>query len=152
MGCWSGHSPTGACAGASLQRFAGPGAILLHSRLKVAESASEVGGLTFGPTKNYETRTIVIHDLLREELARHMAETGPGREDLVFTAPKGGPLRGTNFNHRIWTPELTASAGLPEELHGLRMHSLRRTCAALLIADGPIPRPYSATSATAASS
>jgi integrase len=95
---------------------------LLHSRLKVVESASEVGGLHFGPTKNYETRTIVIPDLLREELARHMAGTGPGREDLVFTAPKGGPLRGTNFNHRIWTPELLASAGLPEELHELRMH------------------------------
>lgn len=56
--------------------------------------------------------------------------TGAGR--WVFTAPEGGPLRPRNSRRRVFAPAVKA-AKLPE---GFRIHDLRHTCAALLIAQG----------------
>jgi integrase len=41
---------------------------------------------------------------------------------LVFTSPKGAPLRHSNFYRRVWMPALTA-VGLP----GIHLHDLRHT-------------------------
>jgi integrase len=54
-----------------------------------------------------------------EELAAHLAEPGHP-DDLVFTAPQGGPLRVIAFRARIWRPA-TRNSGLD----GLRIHDLR---------------------------
>jgi integrase len=59
---------------------------------------------------------------------------------LVFTAPEGGPLRHANFYKRVWLPAKQA-AGVPEDL---RIHDLRHTCAALLIAQGASPKAIQA--------
>jgi integrase len=97
-----------------------------------------VGGeLYFGPTKTYETRSVCLPAFLRDALAQHLAagvHTEPTA--LVFTQPDGAALRHWWFWRRIWTPSV-AAAGLPANL---RIHDLRHTCAALLIAQGAHPK------------
>ncbi|MGH2659347.1 MAG: tyrosine-type recombinase/integrase, partial [Actinomycetota bacterium] len=115
---------------------------LTRSRIEVSESLAEVAGrLYFGPTKTYRRRTVVLPGFLREMLAAHLArhvERTP--EALVFTDSVGGPLRNANFRQRMWQPAV-AAACLPE---GLRIHDLRHTCAALLIARGAHPKAIQA--------
>jgi integrase len=115
---------------------------LIRSRLEVGESLAEVGGsLFFGPTKTYQRRAVVIPGFLREMLAVHLARNVARDPDsLVFTNAEGGPLRNSNFRSRVWRPAL-AAAGLPEDL---RIHDLRHTCAALLIAQGAHPKAIQA--------
>ena len=115
---------------------------LLRSRLHIAESGSEVGGrLVFGSTKTYDDRTIIVPGFLRSRLAEHLAaRTEPEESALVFTAAQGGPLRHSNFYKRVWRPAKQV-AGVPE---GLRIHDLRHTCAALLIAQGASPKAIQA--------
>jgi hypothetical protein len=60
------------------------------------------------------------------------SERPHGTDDLVFTAPQGGPLREQKFVAGIFKPA-AARAGLP---HRLWFHDLRHTCASLLIAQG----------------
>ena len=55
---------------------------------------------------------------------------GRGREDRVFTAPEGGPVRTRNFG-RLWRKWRAAA-----DLDGLRVHDLRHTHAAWLISAG----------------
>ncbi|MGH8924014.1 MAG: tyrosine-type recombinase/integrase [Acidimicrobiia bacterium] len=115
---------------------------LLRSRLEVAESLSEARGqLHFGPTKTYRTRTVVIPAFLRDLLAEHLArEVDDDPDALVFTSPNGQPLRNSNFRRQVWY-RAVAEAGLPG---GLRVHDLRHTCAALLIAQGAHPKAVQA--------
>jgi integrase len=54
-----------------------------------------------------------------------------GVEDLVFTAPKGGPLRSANFRKKVWLPAV-AETGLGD----LVVHDLRDTAASLAISSG----------------
>ena len=114
---------------------------LLRSRLHVAESLSEIrGGFDFGPTKTYQRRTVVLPGFLRDRLAEHLAhhvEADP--EALVFTEPRGGPLRRKAFSANHWKPALE-SAGIED----LRVHDLRHTCASLLIATGANPKAVQA--------
>lgn len=53
-------------------------------------------------------------------------------DDFVFTAPRGGVWRGSNFRRRVFTPAARA-AGLPQDLVP---HDLRNTAASLMIASG----------------
>ena len=66
---------------------------------------------------------------LADRLAAHL---GTITEDgLVFTAPKGGPLRSSPFRQTVWMPAVEA-AGLEQ----LRIHDLRGTAASLMISTG----------------
>lgn len=56
---------------------------------------------------------------------------GKQPDDLVFTAPSGGPLRNGNFRRDVYD-RAAIRAGLP----GLRIHDLRRTAASLTVAAG----------------
>lgn len=107
---------------------------LLRSRLFVRESLSEVRGqLYFGPTKTHQDRVIVLPPFLRDALAAHLAEQALSNDDaLVFTSPKGEPLRASNWRRRVWYPACEAS-GMPK---GLRIHDLRHTAASLLVSAG----------------
>jgi integrase len=106
---------------------------LLRGRCEVGESATEVDGrLVWGPTKTYARRTVHLPRFLCDQLAAYLAERPHGPDDLVFTAPQGGPLREQKFVAGIFKPA-AARAGLP---HRLRFHDLRHTCASLLIAQG----------------
>ncbi len=111
---------------------------LLRSQMYVMESLSEVSGeLYFGPTKTYANRVIVLPPFLNNLLASHLAsgvEDSP--EALLFTGTNGQPLRHAAFHKRFWRRAVN-DAGLPQRL---RIHDLRHTCAALLIAEGAHPK------------
>ncbi len=70
-----------------------------------------------------------IPRFLRHELAEDLA--GKHRDDLVFPAPRGGPLRVQNFRRRCFD---TAAAEVG--LEGLTPHELRHTAASLAISAG----------------
>ncbi|HHC07409.1 MAG TPA: site-specific integrase [Actinobacteria bacterium] len=114
---------------------------LLRSRLHVVEALSETSkGLVFGPTKTSQRRTVVIPGFLRNLLAEHLAAHGGVDPDaLVFPSPAGAPMRRGNFHRRLWRPAVEAAG-----LEGLRVHDLRHTCAALLIAENAHPKAVQA--------
>jgi integrase len=65
-----------------------------------------------------------------DELAAHLARRGApaSPEDLVFTSPKGLPLRRKHFRNRVWLPAV-AEAGFDD----LTFHGLRHSAAGLMI-------------------
>ena len=96
-------------------------------RIHVVEAATEVAGkLEWGSPKTHESRTVVVPRFVIEGLP--VGEPNA----LVFTAPKGGPLRTSNFRRDVWHPACQTS-GMPE---GLLVHDLRDTAASLMIASG----------------
>jgi len=105
---------------------------LLHGMVEVAEILTEVRGELFvGPPKTRAGRRRVgLPQEVTRELARHLGTPG-GPDELVFTAPYGGPLRVNGFRARVWRPA-TRAVGLD----GLRIHDLRHTAVALWIAAG----------------
>lgn len=116
---------------------------LVQGTVEVAEALTVVSGRTeVGPTKSYARRTVglprSVCDDLGEHLARRAHERGeaPQRDDYVFTAPMGGPLRRDLLLKRILRPA-AQRAGLPA---GLRAHDLRHTSVSLLIQLGAHPK------------
>lgn len=106
---------------------------LLRSQLLVSESAAEVAGrVVIGDTKTHQRRTVFLPPPARARLAEHLAGLpGADRDALVFTAPRGGVVRYSNFRRRVWMPALDA-AGLDH--YGT--HIGRHTSATLLLAAG----------------
>ena len=109
---------------------------LLRGTVEVAESLADLGGhLEFDATKNYARRHVPLPPFLRDELGEYLALSRRNTDDLVFSAPRGGPLRHGLFYRRAFKPAVLA-AGLPE---GLRFHDLRHTYAAFCIASTADP-------------
>jgi integrase len=120
---------------------------LLRARVDVAETLVDVHGRQeFGPPKTRASRRSVplprfVVDLLTDCTA------GLESDDLVFTAPEGGAIRGTLFRRRVWVPacvkaglgELTKDKNGREHYAGLRLHDLRHTAVSLWIAAGASP-------------
>ena len=103
---------------------------LLRRRIEVAESATELGsGLSWGGPKTHEERMVTMPAFLADRLAGRVGSIS--EDGLVFTAPKGGPLRSSPFRQTVWVPALEA-AGLGK----LRIHDLRATAASLMISSG----------------
>jgi integrase len=120
---------------------------LLRGRVRVAEAAPEVAGhLEWGGVKTHEARTIRLPRSVAEELGIYLAGRPHGRGDLVFTAPRGGPLRESKFVPGRFKPAIAAaneaiaqldSDGRSELLPGeLRLYDLRHTAASLMIRQG----------------
>jgi integrase len=120
---------------------------LLRGELRVAEAAPEVGGkLQWGDVKTYEARTVRLHRWLAEELGAYLDSRPHGREDLVFTAVRGGPLRESKWVPGVFKRAVVAAnetiaqmpaENRPDELPAdLRFYDLRHTCASLLIREG----------------
>jgi integrase len=106
---------------------------LLHKRLRVAESLSEIGGaLSFGPTKSHAVRAIPLPPTILIALERHLAEdVGPGPEALLFTSAWGYPIRYSRFRPTVWVPALER-LNLPR----VGIHALRHSAAAGMIRAG----------------
>lgn len=103
---------------------------LLRRRIEVAESATEIGAtLSWGTPKNHQPRTVTMPSTVVDKLAIHLG-TGPS-EGLVFTAPRGGPLRSSTWRRNVWLPA-TNKVGIDS----LRVHDLRHTAASLMISSG----------------
>jgi len=90
------------------------------------------GRLEWGGVKTHEARTVPLPRWLAAEVGVHLAGRPHGAEDLVFTAPLGGPLRLSKFGPGYFKPAARA-AGLPATL---RFQDLRHTAASLLIREG----------------
>jgi integrase len=106
---------------------------LLRGAVRVAEAAPEVAGrLCWGTVKTHEARTVRLPRFLVDELAAHLADRPHDPTDLVFTAPRGGPLRESKWVPGYFKPAVRA-ASLPD---ALRWYDLRHTCASLLIREG----------------
>jgi integrase len=106
---------------------------LLRGTVRVTEAAPEVAGrLEWGGVKTHEARTVRLPRFLSEELGAYLAGRPHGPDDLVFTAPLGGPLRESKFVPGYFKPAVRA-VGLPATL---RFYDLRHTAASLLIREG----------------
>ncbi len=99
---------------------------LLHHRLRITESVSEVRGrLVFDVPKTHATRSVPLSPSLSDALEK-LLSADP--DALLFPAPGGHPLRHSNFYNRLWRPTLKR-LGLPM----VGLHSLRHSGAARLI-------------------
>lgn len=107
-----------------------------RSRLHIAESLAEVAGqLHFGTTKTHRQRGVALPGSILKKLQQHLDEAAIPPDGLVFTSPKGRPLRYSNFRRRQWTPAIEKAG-----LSGLEIHELRHTAASLMIDQGADPK------------
>ncbi|MBD0735293.1 tyrosine-type recombinase/integrase [Streptomyces sp. CBMA29] len=101
-------------------------------RAYIAEAYADDGGKLYLDTpKNHERRSVPLPRFLVDDLTTYVAERSP--DELLFTAPHGGPLRIRNFRQRFFDPAVGA-ADLGH-LH-LTPHKLRHTAASIAIASG----------------
>jgi integrase len=70
-------------------------------------------------------------------IAEHLAAFPSGPDGLVFRARRGGPIRRTDWRHRVWLPALR-HAGIAEPWP--RVHDLRQTAASLAVLAGAHPK------------
>jgi len=110
---------------------------VVRGELRIVESATEIGGrVQFGPTKNRRNRNVTVPRFLMKLIEEHLERFVAQESDaLVFGSPHGGPLRLSNFRHRVWYPALKGTG-----LEGVRIHDLRHTGASILINQGLHPK------------
>ena len=109
---------------------------MLRRRLTVRSTLIEASGqpLRLGPPKSKASeRTITLPEFIAGGLARHL-ESYPPVDEMVWTTQRGRLLRRGSFG-RIWRKAVAESVGPP-----FRVHDLRHTHAAWLIADGEHPK------------
>jgi predicted ATPase/class 3 adenylate cyclase len=115
---------------------------LLHGRLSVARSVAELGSgrlVENAPKRKAGRRTIAVPATLVAVLEEHLAGfVGPDADDRVFTAPRCGPLRRSNFADDF--RESVAAAGLP----AVRFHDLRHAAGTLAAQLGATERELQA--------
>lgn len=109
---------------------------LPRRRLTVRRTLVEATGHPpqLGPPKSKASeRSIALPRFVVETLTHHL-EAYPPVDDMVWTTEQGAVLRRGSFG-RIWRKAVTESVGPP-----CRIHDLRHTHAAWLIADGEHPK------------
>ncbi|MEU9068322.1 site-specific integrase [Streptomyces sp. NPDC048306] len=101
-------------------------------RIRIVQNYTDVSGvLALGPVKNHEKRSVPLPRSFADELGS--LAHGRRADDLLFTAPEGGPLRYANFRSRVFDPAVK-EAGLSGM--GITPHKLRHTAASLAISAG----------------
>jgi integrase len=114
---------------------------VLHSRITVCETATDIGGkITFGePKTKTSKRTIPLARSIMAEVERHLAEyVEAGADALLFTTPAGNLVYRGMFWPHVWKPAVKKAG-----LDGLRIHDLRHTYVSLWIAAGANPKEVS---------
>jgi integrase len=88
-------------------------------------------GYVLGPPKSARSRrTVPVAGAVLDALLPHLS--GKRDDELVFTTPRGAPVRHSNWYHRVWRPALER-AGLDKRP---RIHDLRHTHVSWLIGAG----------------
>lgn len=99
-------------------------------RLMVSQSVSVVGSqMVWTTPKTHRSRSVPVPPNLTARLVE--AAGGRDRDDLLFPAPMGGPIRLNNWRRRVFAPACEA-AGITDATP----HDLRHTAASLAIAAG----------------
>ncbi len=113
----------------------------LRRTVAIAETVVDVGGHPYyGPPKTRAgRRNVPLPRVVADPLAEHLRTFGRQPDDLVFTAPEGGPVQLNVWRWRFWAPAV-CKAGLEH----LRPHDLRHTAVALWMAAGAIPKEVAA--------
>ena len=107
---------------------------VLKRQLIIKEAVSEISGrLVFGTTKTHLTRSVHLPSSVAEMLGRHLENVENDSQALVFTAPRGGPLRYSNTRKAVWNPARERAGA---DLIEVTPHDLRHTCASLMRAAG----------------
>jgi integrase len=89
-----------------------------------------VDGVLGAPKSRHGARTIPLADELAGRL-RARRPAGAQAEDLVFLNSLGRPLKPSNLRNRVLAPAAKRAG-----VSGIGLHTLRHTCASLLIAEG----------------
>jgi integrase len=100
-------------------------------RLRVRRAI--VNGVVGAPKSRHGARALPLAEELAQRI-RDLRAPDADSEDLVFLNGHGGPLKPDNLRNRVLTPA-AARAGVA----GIGLHTLRHTCASLLIEDGASP-------------
>jgi integrase len=104
-------------------------------RLRRAVLASGGGGALYVDTlKSNRARTVPLVVDLVPIVDRWSAGKAP--DAWLFEAPRGGPLRESNWKRSVGWSAATAAAGIP----GFRVHDLRHTAASVWLAAGADPK------------
>ena len=113
----------------------------LRRTVTIAETVVDVGGHPyFGPPKTWAgRRSVPLPRVAADPLAEHLRAYDRQPDDLVFTAPEGGPVQLNVWRQRFWAPAVR-NAGLAH----LRPHDLRHTAVALWMAAGANPKEVAA--------
>ncbi len=86
---------------------------MLRRRLQISQAVAEADGcLEWKSPKDHERRSVPFPAFLADELGKQML--GKGREDLLFSASKGGPLRVSHWRPRVFQRCPRLAGGLPE--------------------------------------
>lgn len=94
-------------------------------RVRQAFVELDRGGLTLGPPKSRAgLRTVAVPDVIMPDIRKHLATYADSAADAwVFTGPRGGPIKRSNFNPLSRWREAVTKIGMPE----LHFHDLRHT-------------------------
>jgi integrase len=104
-------------------------------RLRRAVLGGGGGGALYVDTvKNNRARTVPLVPGLVPIVDRWSA--GKASDAWLFNAPKGGPLRESNWKRSVGWSTATSAAGVP----GFRVHDLRHTAASVWLAAGADPK------------
>jgi integrase len=107
---------------------------VLRRRLDIKESIVEISGfLSFGTPKTHQTRTVHLPAFVATKVGHHLGKVEDDPAALVFTAPRGGPLRYSNTRRGMWDPARSRAGA---DLQDITPHDLRHTCASLMRAAG----------------
>lgn len=113
---------------------------LTKGTVRVRQAFTEVKGrgMVLGPPKSRAgKRTVSIPAAILDDLAAHLDDcTGRSRDALVFTGPKGAPIRRGNFNPLVDWSKAVATIGAK----GLHFHDLRHTGNMLAAESAPTTR------------
>jgi integrase len=105
----------------------------MRHRIRVEEKVTESGHLIAGAPKTERARrAVTIPEFVTFEIVEHLRRYPS--EDLVFTAPKGGPIRRPAFGRLVWRPALRTVI-----LEGFRFANLRHTGATMALEAGANP-------------
>jgi integrase len=104
---------------------------MLRRRLQITEAVAEADGrLEWKSPKDHERRSVPFPAFLADQLGGQML--GKGRDDLVFMASKGGPLRVSHWRPRVFNPARDSLEDFPK----VTPNDLRHTAASLAVSAG----------------